>query len=341
MKIGYFADGPWAHQALEVLLATDRVQLAFIVARHGAPDPVLREYAERLGVPFLVSPNVNAPEFIERIRPYGSDLHISMSFDQILRAGMLQSAPKGFINCHAGALPFYRGRNVLNWALINGEPRLGVTVHYVDDGIDTGDIIVQRFADITLDDNYDTVLRKAVALCADTLTEAIRLIESGEVRRIPQSSIHPVGFYCGRRREGDEWIDWSWPSHRIHNFVRGITSPGPGARTYAGDATLAVLATELIPNAPEYLCTPGEVVGRDGRGNVVKSGNNSLRVTQVAAVGENGLLEEAKVPSFQIGTRLGCDPMATLGKLERRVHELEVQLGSLQSKVSAAGATKG
>ncbi len=153
LRIGYFGDGPWAHQALDLLSRSERFEVAFIVARNDRPDPVLRQYAEQLEVPFLTHPNVNSEEFLHCIEPYACDLHVSMSFNQIMKARSWSSAPEGFINCHAGALPFYRGRNILNWAIINGESRFGVTVHYIDPGIDTGNIILQRFSDIT-DQDY-------------------------------------------------------------------------------------------------------------------------------------------------------------------------------------------
>lgn len=109
-----------------------------------------------------------------------------MSFDQILKRGILAAAPLGVVNCHAGALPFYRGCNPINWAIINGETRFGVTVHAVDEGIDTGDVILQTFAPIGPDDTYADRLAAAHGLCADTLHEALVSIADGTARRTPR-----------------------------------------------------------------------------------------------------------------------------------------------------------
>lgn len=329
MRIGYFADGRWSHKALDRITETPQLQVAFIVGRFDNPDPVLKKYSQKLGVPFLLHPDVNSREFIESIQKYSADIHVSMSFDQILKADIIKSAPRGFINCHAGALPFYRGRNVLNWALINGETSFGVTVHYVDEGIDTGDIILQRFAEIKLTDDYASVLDKAIILCAETLHEALLMIEREQEKRIKQSSIHPVGFYCSRRIPGDEWLDWNWTSERIHNFVRAITLPGPGARTYLKEQEVAVLKTELIPDAPAYIGKPGEVVGRDDMGVVVKTGDRTIRVTKIADVSEDGTINEERIPTLSIGTRLGLDPWKELKKLEKRVARLEQIIANL------------
>ena len=327
MTIGFFGDGRWAHRSLDHIIPADALEIAFIVARHAQPDPALEAYAERLEVPFYTDPNVNRPEFIDTMRGHEADIHVSMSFDQILKAEIINLAPKGFINCHAGALPFYRGRNVLNWALINGERRFGVTVHDIDEGIDTGDIIVQRFSDITLEDDYGSLLDKAVALCAETLFEALIQIEEGRARRTPQEHIHPVGFYCSGRRDGDEWIDWTWPSRRIYNLIRAIAPPGPGARTLLGDQTVAILESERIPQAPRYRDRPGTVVGRDENGIVVKTGDRTLRVTQVANL-VDGALEDKRTPSYRIGTTFGVNRMDEITRLRRRISELEARLGN-------------
>lgn len=303
MKIGYFGDGPWSHAALERILAQPGLEISFIAARYENPDPVLRDWAERLDVPFLTPVDVNAAEFLAWLGDRGVDVNVSMSFNQILRLPIIGLAPKGFINCHAGALPFYRGRNILNWAIINGETRFGVTVHHVDKGIDTGDIILQRFADIDPEDDYASVLVKAHVLCADVLSDALVQIANGSAQRIPQSSIHPVGFYCGRRRPGDEAIDWRWPSKRVHDFIRAITLPGPGARAVMDGRTLAILRSETITGAPAYLGTEGEVVGRDENGIVIKTGDTTLRITHVAPISADGRVGESEIPKFPIGRR--------------------------------------
>jgi methionyl-tRNA formyltransferase len=333
MKIGYFADGVWSHRALDRILQTSWLEVSFIVARFDSPDPLLKEYAEKLKVPYFIHPDVNSPDFIAQIQKYSADLYVSMSFDQIFKTNIIKAAPKGFINCHAGALPFYRGRNVLNWVLINGEKRFGVTVHYVEEGIDTGDIILQRYVDIDSSDDYGSVLNKAVNTCADTLYEALLLTNAGKVQAVKQGSIHPIGFYCGRRRDGDEWLDWNWSSERIHNFVRAITIPGPCARTLLREQEIAVLRTELIPDAPIYIGTPGEVVGRDIKGIVVKTGDSTLRVTRVADLTVDGVIKKAKTPKFPIGTRFGLNHWVVVERMEKRLARLEQILANIGREV--------
>jgi methionyl-tRNA formyltransferase len=314
MKIGYFGDGPWAHLALERILADPRFEVVFIVPRFDARDPVLQRQAELLGVDFLLLEDINAPESVERLRRFGAELFVSMSYNQIFRHPAIAAAPQGIINCHAGALPFYRGRNILNWALINDAKSFGVTVHEVNEGVDAGDIIVQRILPISDDDDYGTLLSRAVVACAEALSEALDLIVRGQAVRTRQSSIHPVGSYFGRRRPGDEWIDWNWPSRRIFNFVRALTTPGPGARTLRANETIEIFGTAPIEHAVDYLATTGEVVGTTSRGAVVKTGDSTLLLTDVRSASARPLC---------VGTRLGSDPLAALAALKRRVRDLE------------------
>lgn len=307
MRIGYFGDGLWAHLALQKILNNDEMEVVFIVPRFHKPDPVLKKEAEKYRIPFIPYPDVNGIEFLERIKMYDADILVSMSFDQILKKSIIGFSPKGFINCHAGALPFYRGRNVLNWVLINGEKSFGVTVHYVDEGIDTGDIIIQKYVDIHPEDNYSTLLTKASLVCADLLEEALILIRLGNEKRIKQDSIHRVGFYCGRRVDGDEWIEWGWNSERIHNFIRGITNPGPCARTVLHKKNIAIIESEMINDAPSYIGTPGEVVGRETGGIIVKTGDSTIKIKKVATVNPDGKLINEKTPFFKIGSRFKCE----------------------------------
>jgi len=305
--VGFFGDGPWAHRALETILEGGLARIVFVCIRHGAPDEVLRRRAEELGVPVFLDPSVNDPAVVERFKSFSCDLFVSVSFDQILKAPIRQASRLGFINCHAGALPFYRGRSVLNWAILNGQEQFGVTVHVVDDGIDTGDIIVQRFAPIGPDDTYADILPVAYDLCGRAVGEAVALLATGQAKRVPQETIHPVGFYCTQRGPGDEWIDWSWPTQQIHDFVRALTPPGPGARCRAGDRTFALTRCGLVPQAPRYIGIPGAVVGR-GNGVTIKTGDTVLHVSEVREVGADGSLGEPWVPSWRIGLRLAGGP---------------------------------
>lgn len=283
-KIGYFADGQWSHQALAKLTADSSIRIAFICARFDNPDPVLREQAALYGIRFLTHEKINSEEFLQLVGEERCDLFVSMSFNQIFRKKLIERPRLQTINCHAGKLPYYRGRNILNWALINGETDFGITVHLVDEGIDTGDILAQNVLAITDEDDYSTLLNRAYEGCAELLYETVKRLQNGIVSRTPQKDIHPLGFYCVGRMNGDEKLNWNSPSRAIFNFVRAICRPGPEARTYLDDVEIRINRVEWLPTAPVYIGIPGSVVGIEADAFFVKTADSFVRVVEWTGV---------------------------------------------------------
>lgn len=280
MRIGYFADGPWSHRALEKILSDRNFSVAFVCARFDNPDPVLKDMAEGASIPFLVHKNVNSESFLSKLSEFACDLLVSMSFNQIFRKGIIEATVGGIINCHAGKLPFYRGRNVLNWVLINDEKEFGITAHYVDDGVDTGDIITQKCYSISDDDDYSTLLSISYDGCADVLYESLKKLSQGRIKAVSQKDLHPVGFYCSQRKVGDENIDWFQSSRELFNFVRAISKPGPQARAFLGNQEIKINKVELIPRAPLYKGVPGAVLGVDDCSFLVKTADSFVKVVE-------------------------------------------------------------
>ena len=279
MKLGYFADGPWSHKAFEMIINDKRLNMLFVVARFSKPDQILKKLAEDNNIDFLVFENINSVSAVSRLKDYRADLFISMSYDQIIRKDLLKLPPKGFINCHAGALPFYRGRNVLNWVLINGESEFGITVHYIDEGIDTGDIILQKNYPIYLSDNYNTLLERSYDYCSDLLMKSLLMIVDNKVIRIKQIDIDNIGSYCQRRLPGDEILNWNLESEKINNFVRGITFPGPCARTFYGINEIMIIKSELTAEKVNSNFKNGTILKSQKDKFLVKTKDNSLLVT--------------------------------------------------------------
>ena len=316
MRILFFGDGAWATNSLQRLVQEGWTLLG-VVVRIKPTDPALLTEAESLQLPVFQPRRVNDPDFVTQVANLQPDLNLSVSYDQILRRPILETAPLGFINFHAGALPYYRGRNVINWAIINGETEIGLTAHYVDEGIDTGDIILQRTLPIAWTDTYGDVLRNVTAAFPDLVVETVRLIADGQVQRQPQAQL--PGTYFAGRGEGDEWLDWSDSSRNLYNKIRAITHPGPGARTLLGNQVVIVWRAFYDPTWPTYMATPGQVVGRrPGEGVLIKTGDSILLVQEVQI--DDG---EAHVPTWRIGTRLGINLFSYLRELQARMASLE------------------
>lgn len=284
--IGYFADGPWAHQALNKMLKDETIIIAFICIRYDKQDNILQELGKKYHIDILINSNVNSPEFLGEIYKYNADLFVSMSFDQIFKADLINLPRLKTINCHAGKLPYYRGRNVLNWVLINDEKEFGITVHYVDAGIDTGDIILQKTYKITDDDTYKTLLDRAYCGCAEVLYDAIKKIQCGNVQTIKQNSIDQVGLYCGRRREGDEVLDWNQTSRNIFNFVRALCIPGPRALSFINQKPIRINQIKEVSGAHTYIGIPGQVIGRGKLGFYIKTLDSMVELVDYSYEGK-------------------------------------------------------
>lgn len=286
MKIGFFADGPWAHKAFEKLIQDKSIQIMFIMVRYDKRDPVLLRLAREHGISVEICDNVNSRLFIEHVHEYDADLFVSMSFDQIFKTELINLPRYKTINCHAGKLPFYRGRNILNWALINDEKEFGITVHYMDEGIDTGDIILQEVYPITDDDDYRTLLMRAYDGCATVLYRAIKMIQGNSISPIKQAEIDPVGTYCGMRLPGDEIIDWSQNSRDVFNFIRALCTPGPQATSWIEGNRIRINKAKIIPGAHVYKNIAGQVVGKTVEGFIAKTGDSIIEIVEYEYAGK-------------------------------------------------------
>jgi len=275
--VGYFADGPWAHKALEMLINDPKSEVGFVCVRDDNRDPVLIEMANNNDIPNFSLKNINSKESHSKLAKYETDLFVSMSFNQIFKPNTANLSPLGTINCHAGKLPLYKGRNILTWALINDEKEFGITVHYIDEGIDTGDIILQRCFPINDDDTYKSLLEVAYEECANILFDAISHIRVGDQERKTQEGI---GFYCSRRIEGDEQINWDQTSRELFNFIRSICAPGVMARAFLNNEMIKINSAKLVEGAPCYKGTPGVVVGIDEYSFTIKTLDSILKITE-------------------------------------------------------------
>jgi methionyl-tRNA formyltransferase len=281
IKIGYFADGHWSHLAFEKLIQDESIIIQFIVPRSDTLDNTLKDFSIKYKIDYLFPVNINSKDFIETVKKYDSDLFVSMSFNQIFRSEILIIPKLGIINCHAGKLPFYRGRNIINWAIINDEKEFGITVHYVDEGIDTGDIILQRTYPISDNDNYNSLLEVAYFECASILYDSIKEIQLGNSKRIKQESIDAKGFYCGRRGIGDEIINWNQTSRELFNFIRSISKPGPMATSCIGDKIVKINKSKYISGVYNYIGTCGQLLAKTNEGFLIKTKDSFIEITEI------------------------------------------------------------
>jgi methionyl-tRNA formyltransferase len=151
----------------------------------------------------------------------------SFYYRHMIPESILRIPPKGAYNLHGSLLPAYRGRCPVNWVLVHGEERTGVTLHHMVEKADAGDIVGQRVVPIARDDTAFTLYGKLCVEAGILLDEFLPLMKIGRAPRIPQDI--SLASYFGGRRPEDGRIDWSWPAARIYNLIRAVTDPYPGA----------------------------------------------------------------------------------------------------------------
>lgn len=194
--------------------------------QHGA----LAALASGIGAPFLVQPRVrdaNHADFRSQLAALGPDLIVVNSYSMILQPDVLALSRHGAVNVHGALLPAYRGANVTEWALINGERETGVTIHVMDSGIDTGPIVAQRKVPIGFEDTWLDVRRRVGAATESLLVETMPAILAGRAEPRPQGE--NAGRYWNRRKSEDGAFTWDWPAIAIYHHVRALVAPHPGA----------------------------------------------------------------------------------------------------------------
>lgn len=209
------------------------------------------EIAYKFNLNLYEEKNINDQNFLNKIKSLNLDLIVCVNFDQILKKDIINLPTIGCINTHASLLPKYRGRAPLNWAMINGEKYSGVTVHFIDEGIDTGDIILQEKIKIDEDDYICDLLNKVKNIYPKIVLNAIRALESSNLNLIkPDLS---KGFYVNKRTQDDGEIDFSKPSKDILNFIKAISKPYPGAFLYNNNKKIIIWRAHLDYNiSPQY-----------------------------------------------------------------------------------------
>lgn len=209
------------------------------------------EVADKFNLNLYEEKNINDQNFLNKIKSLNLDLIVCVNFDQILKKDIINLPNIGCINTHASLLPKYRGRAPLNWAMINGEKYSGVTVHFIDEGIDTGDIILQEKIKIDEDDYICDLLNKVKNTYPKIVLNAIQSLENNNINLIkPDLS---KGFYVNKRNKDDGKIDFSKPSKDIMNFIKAISKPYPGAFLYHNNKKIIIWRAHLDYNIlPQY-----------------------------------------------------------------------------------------
>jgi len=248
--------------------------------------------ARAKGIPIFAPGNANTPEWIDRIAALQPELILSVYYRNMISSKILALPRLGAFNLHGSLLPKYRGRAPINWAVLHGEPRIGMTLHRMINAPDAGAIVDQEGVDLGPRDSAEVAFRKVLPCGRRVLERQIDALLAGTARETPQDESQAT--YFGGRKPEDGRIDWTQTSRQIFNLIRAVTDPYPGAFADVGSARLMVWWAE-----PKSVATqgrrgrPGELLSLDPL--VVATGDGAMELTRAEWLGA----EEA--PTLRVG----------------------------------------
>jgi methionyl-tRNA formyltransferase len=241
------------------------------------PPPV-KELAQQKGLPVVQPEKMKAPEFLKRLEEWNPDVIVVTAFGRILPKVILDLPPRGCVNVHGSLLPAYRGAAPIQWAIINGETTTGITTMFMDEGMDTGDILLQEKVDI---DAHETAGELAIRLAevgGRLLVPTLEQLEAGVLTRIPQD--HAQASFAPILTKEDGCIDWTMSARQIVSRVRGL-SPWPGTFGYLEGERMTIWQAHEIPDAPgEGKSQPGTITAVGKKEVVVSTGQGSVGITE-------------------------------------------------------------
>ncbi len=280
------------HEIIAVITQPDRPKGR---GKKLSPPPV-KEKALELGLKVLQPEKVKDSIFIEKLQQLNPQVIVVVAFGQILPKAILDLPEYGCINVHASLLPRYRGPAPIHWAIINGETESGVTTMLMDEGLDTGDMLLK--ARVLIDQNMTTgeLHDRLAILGGQVLVETLEKLEKNLLKPEPQN--HELATYAPLLTKEHEKIDWKKSAVSVHNLVRGM-NPWPGAYTFIEDRRIKIKETRLKDKL-DLQGQPGEVLAITSEGLWVQTGDKPLLITKVQPSGKN----EMSVNDFVNGYRI-------------------------------------
>ncbi len=290
--------------ALDALTSVGARVLALVVPsnRTGSDVEEARVAAGRSRVPVLVQPARPAVErLVRELRALAPDVIAVWSYSMILPPSLVAVPRRACVNVHGGLLPGYRGPHVMQWAIINGETETGVTLHHIDEGVDTGPVIGEARVPIGPHDDAVAVRGKLKEAGVRLLTRWWPAIVAGTAPRVPQDEAR--ARYYPLRGPEDGRVDWSAPAETIRNLVRALVAPWPGAFTTLDGARLVLRRAAVASNARSV--PPGVVAGIDPTGVRVGTGAGDLLILDAEVDGLHAEPGDLAQLGLAPGIRLG------------------------------------
>jgi len=236
----------------------------------------VKKAAINFGYNFIQPSSIRTTEFSNHIAKLAPDFIIVVAFGHIIPKDILKIPNKATINIHASLLPKYRGPAPIQWAIINGEKETGISIISMDEGTDTGDILLLSKLEIAPDDTSGTLHDRLADLGAGLLIQALRSFETGDIHPIPQD--HTQASYAPMLKKNDGRMNWERPAESLQAFIRGMT-PWPGAFTFHDKKRLKIISAK--PVFVDTSALPGTVINRFPDELWIATGKGALSILEI------------------------------------------------------------
>jgi methionyl-tRNA formyltransferase len=280
MKVVFIGCVNFSYRALEKIVSFKDSRIVGIITRKessiNADFCSLEPIATSEGIPCFFATDNSQNDMAEWIKGLHPEIIYCFGWSYLLRQEILSIPPSGTIGFHPAALPRNRGRHPIIWALALGLTSTASTFFFMDEGADSGDILSQRPVVILASDDAGTLYEKLTRVALEQIEEFTPQLSSRQFPRIPQD--HSQANYWRKRREKDGEIDWRMSAVSIHNLVRALTRPYPGAHCKFEGNKIKIWRTELIYQHYPPNIEPGKVLNSEGNTILIKCGEGALRL---------------------------------------------------------------
>ena len=253
------------------------------------PPPV-KTAALAAGLHVLQPTKIKTQEFRDTLAAFRPDVIVVAAYGRILPPSILDLPPLGCINVHGSLLPKYRGAAPIQWAVINGETEVGVTIMRMDVGMDTGDILLPARLSVDADETSGSLFLKLADLGASTLIRAFNLLRQDKLPPVPQDHSQATPAPMLTKEHG--LIDWNRPATELHCWIRGL-DPWPTAYSYLKQKRFRLFAPEVIPCRSD--ATPGVLLRADREGLVIATGHNAILIREIQPEGGKRMTVDAYI----------------------------------------------
>lgn len=309
MRIVYMGTPDFAVGCLETLIQAG-YDVVGVVTQPDRPKgrgkklqpPPVKITAKKYDLPVYQPEKIKTPEFISQLKELAPELIVVVAYGKILPAEILYLPPLGCINVHASILPKYRGSAPIHWSIINGERETGITTMYMNEGMDTGDMILTAATTIGNNDTVGELHDRLAVLGAKLLAETVTLIEQGQAPRTPQNEAEAT--YAPMLKREHELINWQQSAKKLHNQIRGM-NPWPGTYTTWQGKVLKIWRAEVLTQHTDQ--RPGTVVVAEHGEIIVQTGQGCLALREVQLQGGKRLATRDFLcgNKMDLGTSLG------------------------------------